>query len=204
MKRFAPLSALVVLAVAFMPAAALANHHEGRHHHHKRAHRHHARHLTERFGERGSTPSGPGQQGQGTAPAPAGTIQSFDNGTLTIMLADGSLVSGQVTNRTEIECRMDNDEPGNGDNDMRTDDGGPGGSSGGPGPSGSGGSGDNGNGGNDGNDGSGDNDNGNDNDGNEHNDMCSTTALTVNAPVSDAELSLTSAGAVWTRVDLAS
>jgi hypothetical protein len=199
---------MVVLAMAIVPAAALAHHHDGRHHHHKRSHHHHhhARHRTEKFGERGSTPAGPGHQGQGTAPAAAGTIQSFDNGTLTIMLANGSLVSGQVTDRTEIECPMANEEPGDGDNDMRTDDQGPGGGSGGPGPSDNGGSGNNGNGGpgNDGNGGSGDDGNGNGNDGDEHHDMCSSTALTTGASVTDAVLSISSVGAIWTRVDLTS
>jgi hypothetical protein len=34
----------------------------------------------------------------------AGTVESFSNGVLTIMLADGSTVSGAITNDTELEC----------------------------------------------------------------------------------------------------
>jgi hypothetical protein len=194
------------MAMALLPAAAMA-HHERHHHHHQRSH-HHARSRTKRFGERGSSPGGPPQQNHpATPPAPAGTIQSFDGTTLTIMLANGSLVSGQVANRTEIECRMAGDRDGNGDNEMRSDDGGPGPSgsggqgNGGPGNDGNGGSGNDGS-GNDGNGGPGNDGNGNDN--GRDDEMCSTTALTAGAVVQDATLSISSAGAVWTRVDLAS
>ena len=46
-----------------------------------------------------------GHRGHGT-PAPAGTIQSFDEetGVLTIDLTDGGSVSGLVTRRTHIRC----------------------------------------------------------------------------------------------------
>ena len=188
MKRFTPVAAIAVLAIALLPAAALAQHHGRRHHHHQRSH-HHARSHTKRFGERNSPNGGSSQQNPTTPPATAGTIQSFDGTTLTIKLANGSLVSGQVTNRTEIECRMAGDDNGNGDENMRNDDGGPSsGGSGGPGPDGNGGSGD------DGNGGSGDH--------GDDNNMCSATALTNGASIQDAVLSISSAGAVWTRVDL--
>src|SRR6516164_5379994 len=70
------------------PVAALA-----RKHHHRQ---HHARVRHESF--KGSDPSGSGPA------APAGTVTSFSNGTLVIMMANGTAVSGTVTSDTEIEC----------------------------------------------------------------------------------------------------
>jgi hypothetical protein len=92
---------LVVSAVALalaVPAAASAHggHHRHRHHHVKA---HHAR--TEHFGASANTdPSG----GPGQGPGDAGRVASFTNGVLTITLADGSTVSGQVTSDTNINC----------------------------------------------------------------------------------------------------
>jgi Ni/Co efflux regulator RcnB len=59
---------------------------------------------------------------------PVGTIASFTNGTLTITLANGQTVSGQVTPQTEIKCENEN-------GDFRGDGGG---DNSGPGSSGSG------------------------------------------------------------------
>src|SRR5437588_2437324 len=86
------LSAAVMLLV-FAPTSALA-----RHHHHRRHSRtHHAR--IERFG-RDVT----GAPGASSSTDNAGTVQSFSGGVLTIVLNDGSTVSGKVTNDTELEC----------------------------------------------------------------------------------------------------
>lgn len=86
------LSAAVML-LAFAPASALARHHHRRHHSRAR----HAR--IERFGR--DVTSAP------TSSSPAhnaGTVQSFSGGKLTIMLADGSEVSGMFTHDSELEC----------------------------------------------------------------------------------------------------
>lgn len=89
---------LVVGALALalaVPSIASAHGRHHRHHHHARAH--HAR--VEHFNAPANTdPSNPG------GPADAGRVASFTNGVLTITLADGSTVSGQVTNDTEINC----------------------------------------------------------------------------------------------------
>lgn len=90
---------LVVGALALtlaVPSIASAHGRHHRHgHHHAKAH--HAR--VEHFNAPSNTdPSNP------SAPADAGTVQSFTGGVLTIALADGSTVSGKVTSDTEINC----------------------------------------------------------------------------------------------------
>jgi hypothetical protein len=83
------LSAVLMLLV-FAPASALARHHHRRHHSHARI---------ERFGrDVTNVPTTPSSADN------AGTVQSFSNGVLTIMLRDGSTVSGAVTGDTELEC----------------------------------------------------------------------------------------------------
>src|SRR5205085_8920142 len=81
-----------VMLLAFAPASALARHHRhGRHHH--------ARHARiEHFGDVNTAPT------TSSSADNAGSVQSFNNGVLTIMLNDGSTVSGAVTNDTELEC----------------------------------------------------------------------------------------------------
>ena len=174
--------------LAAIPAASLAHggdHHQGDRHHereHQRQHRH-ARHddriQHERFGD---------HDGIGQA---AGTVSAFANGRLTIHLNDGSSVTGAVNRFSEIECEMPQS--------MRPADQGPGGSgsgsSGGPGD-------DNGqdgpghNAGDDNGQGGLDNDPGDDN----GDRRCATIAPGM--VVRDATLTVTSLGAVWTRVDL--
>ena len=83
-------------ALASTPAAAGASHHGKRHGH--RVHAHHARLRVFGIDQPTSNPS-PSPSAQS-----AGTVASFDNGVLTIKLADGSAVAGQVTGATEIEC----------------------------------------------------------------------------------------------------
>lgn len=93
MRRLTITLAAALMLAAMAPASALARHHHGRHHSRVR----HAR--VERFGsDATSTSSG------SSAADTAGTVQSFTGGVLTILLNDGSTVSGMVNNDTELEC----------------------------------------------------------------------------------------------------
>lgn len=181
MRKFLFVALLSGALTVAMPATSLARHHH-RHHHH------HARIRHEHFGTAGgstTTSSGTtsGDDMQGTA----GTVDSFTNGVLTIRLNDGSTVSGMVTGATELKCEApenevnDNDGNDGGSGDRNAmDDGG--GSSGGDNNSGD--------------------DNGGDNDQGEDQQMCSTSNLTPGTVVQDAELNISSAGAVWHEVEL--
>jgi hypothetical protein len=161
------------LLAALIPATALGRSHHRRHHarsHHARVH-HKLRHR--QFGH-SSDPATPSMNDN------AGTVASFDGTKLTIMLADGSTVSGTVNDDTEIECEAA---------DMsvtsfnRDDEGGD--------HSGSGDRGDD------------HGDQGDDND-NDDNNMqnCGTNSLTPGTIVHEAELKLSGAGAVWDKVEL--
>jgi hypothetical protein len=162
------------LLVSFAPAAAQAKKH---HHHHRR---HHARVRHERFG-RAETSSSSSSSTSGENDT-AGQVASFQNDILTNTLNDGSTVSGRVTRATELEC----DAAAAGD-EMRNDD--------------HGGSGDdNGTGAGDDNGDRG-NDNGAGDDENEA-QTCDRTALAPGTLVREAELSVSSAGAVWSKVEL--
>jgi hypothetical protein len=193
---FAPL--LLLALAATIPAIALARSGEHRFDRHDRGrdrfelrHRHHRRHRVEHFRQPAAKP--------GQAAADAGTIKSFQAGVLTIVLADGSTVSGRVNRDTEVECQaMD-------DHFTRED--------GGPGPSGNSGDdrGDRGDQGNDqgdrndANDNDANDDNGNDaNDDNDNNpgQTCAMALRTPGTHIRDATLTLTGSGAVWNRVDL--
>ena len=111
------LAAIAALAVA-MPAGVLAKHHG----HHGKRHGHHARLL--RFGSlstsntTGTTgPTGPtGPSGPQTGDT-AGTVDSFNGTKLVIKLNDGSTVTGNVTNATEIECEAPEHAGATGDDD---------------------------------------------------------------------------------------
>ena len=163
------LTAIACCAViAVVPAAALAH---GRHHDHKR-HHHHAHHARVRqFGH---------DQSQGAVQSQdqnAGTVTSFTGGVLTITLNNGQMVSGDVTNDTEIECEgAENDHSSLRSHDrhggtaaattrvttIRVTT--------------------------------------NDND--ENNAACSSADLTPGTVVHEAELKLSSVGAVWKKVEL--
>jgi hypothetical protein len=164
--------------IALVPATAVAK----RNHH--RSHVHHARVHRRTFGSDSTT--SPGQTGTQNA-GPAGTVQSFTGGVLTILLSNGSTVSGQVADTTQIACGAtqpsgwgshDQGQGGNGsgdDNDDQSQSGNPG---------------------------QGDDDNQSDENGTGQ--TCSTTDLVAGAGVQEAVLSVSNAGAVWDTVDLVS
>jgi hypothetical protein len=202
----------VASAALAVPGIALASHQSehqlrgdhGVHHkrHHAR-HHHHAHIVT--FGAAASSTPASGTGTSSPSPTPvgdetAGTVASFADGTLTIKLNDGSTVSGKVSSFTEIECRAAMAAAAShGD---QGDDNGPGDDRGADGQSGSG----SGNGGQD--DGLGHDvgdDNGHDvgdDNGHDEAEHCTTSALVPGAVVREAELSVSSAGAVWRKVEL--
>lgn len=152
--------------VAVMPATALAH---GRHHS-----RHHGRMHSRTFGS-DVNQSGSSTSGSTTAPATAGTVQSFTNGVLTILLTNGSTVSGTVTNDTFVACQAPATSGTSGQSGWQGHDQGRWGG---------------------GDQGQGDGDNAG--------QSCDpTTSLTQGAVVQEAELSLSGAGAVWRKVVLA-
>lgn len=209
MKRMI-LTAVAATALASPGVVAAAHHseHQGRkaEHgvHHKRQHRH--AHLL-KFGSVASSTGAPGTGAtapSSTDPASpsalsgetAGTIASFSNGTLTITLTDGSTVSGKVTEGTEIECHAvmasaagDDGQDQHGDGNVSggeaghddhsnagSDDGQPGDVSG-----------------------QDESDDGVQGEA-EH---CTAAALVPGAVVREAELSVSSAGSIWQKVELA-
>src|SRR5437588_6706236 len=101
MRRIMIMLSAAVMLLAFGPATALArhDHHRREARHHSRDARHHRRHARiEHFGDINSTPTASSSTDR------VGTVQSFDNGRLTILLNDGSTVSGRVTRDTELKC----------------------------------------------------------------------------------------------------
>jgi hypothetical protein len=187
--------------LAFAPASAVARHHHRRHH----GRTHHAR--IERFGDVNNMPA------TSSSPDNAGTVQSFHNGVLTIVLNDGSTITGRVTNDTELECmapeqnqtmhedgdRGDGDQSGDGDNS-------------GSGDNQAQASGDQSS-GEDQGDAAEQNDNQaedqNENEAAEENENemennCSTSHLTPGTIVHEAELRISSTGSIWKKVELES
>jgi hypothetical protein len=192
---------MIMTAVATVslaaPSAALA--HNGEHHragerHHHRGHHRHAHVLA--FHAQAQAPAS--STGSTSSPSPttpasedkAGTIASFTGGVLTIMLNDGSTVSGKVTERTEIECPV----PSAGAADFSGHDG----------------SDDNGfdDRRNDGSSESGRTEDqrgdcpGHDDNGHDAAEHCTSAALVPGASVKEAFLSVSSDGATWVKVEL--
>jgi hypothetical protein len=169
---FTLFASVAVIGLAPVTALARGDHHR---HHHGRAHHPRVRHA--RFGSDQSQPTGTG------AAQGAGTVESFDSrGTLTVLLNDGSTVTGRVTHATEMEC--DTAEAGqmNGEGQHRGDE------SDRSGSRDKGDSGDRG-------------DNGDDQ--GDEGATCSTADLMPGAVVREAELTISSgSGAVWTKLDL--
>jgi hypothetical protein len=174
--------------IAAAPGVASARHHGKRHL------RHHTRHAhLVKFGKASlsTTPSGPTAKSPTTTSEPAGTVASFENGILTITLADKSTVSGKVTEATKLECRSattgqtvgDDDNDGGDDNNSGGDEHGSLTAHASDHQSGS--SGDDG-----------------DEDDNGTQAACTTAALVPGAVVAEAELLVGSGGAVWEKVEL--
>jgi hypothetical protein len=201
-------TALAAMALALaIPGSALAHHASQHASSHARHHRHHAHivrfmagsvrarktttatHTTASTITTTTTTEMPGEA--------IGTVLSFEAGVLKITLGDGSVVSGKVTEATRLECGSANqgqegsdDNGGNDQNGQGDDQGEHGGQ---PPVSGS-------------NDQQGP---GSSHGDDEHGSMmetiepeCTVAALVPGAQVEEAELTLTSAGAVWEKVSL--
>jgi hypothetical protein len=167
-------SSLLALA---LPAAASAHHHRHRHHHkaHTVVFAPPANHSTTN-----TTPTTPTTE-------PTATVASFENGVLKITLPDGSTVSGKVTESTWISCGCSGHQDFGGSPEWQHD-----GSQGDQG------------------------DDNNDQGGNfadHHGDWeqgsspqstegCDASALVPGAKIQEAELNVSSAGAVWEKVEL--
>lgn len=181
-------SSLVALAI---PAAASA-HHAGRHH--ARGHARHHAHMVV-FAPK-TRPAGTTSGTEETPPTtePVAKIASFEGGVLKITLADGSTVSGKVTEATEIECgdnqSSQDEQQGSGDEQQGSQHDGSGdwsheGGSGDGGPGSF-----------------------------QHDEMqapqgetessCGATSLVAGAKVKEAELKVSGAGAVWDKIELMS
>jgi hypothetical protein len=221
MKRIFTAAAMASLLAVLVPGMASAAQ-RGRsrtHAHHASTHHRHVRHLQIiRFGSVAALPSAGAPAGSRTTgspssaprsdgppatpgtPAPsAGTVLSFTGGVLTITLADGSTVSGKVTEATELQCQSATPPTGTedgGDEGSGSEGEGSGGSTEGTPPAthvrGETRSSGEGEGGQDGEEG----------DHGEESPACTTAALVPGAVVAEAELSVGSSGAVWDHVDL--
>jgi hypothetical protein len=127
----------------------------------------------------------------------AGTVKSFQNGVLTISLAQGGELSATVDDRTEIECES---EAAHASSDGRRADSG---SSGNSGPSSSSGRGSGGDPAGD-NAGDGHSDDPADHEtGDDERERCGTDTLTAGTRVREADLRVTSAGRRFTEIELA-
>ncbi len=173
-----------LLALA-LPAAASA-HHAGRRDaaHRARAHRHHRHHHRTVVFAPSAKPSDTTTGTEPPAPSseePVATVDSFEGGVLKITLADGSTVSGKVTEETRISCGCDGHDFQDGPQGSQ-DGGSPGwqGDEGGPGFD-------------------------------HHDDAqmpqneqgsCGVSSLVPGAKVKEAELNVSAGGAVWDKVEL--
>jgi hypothetical protein len=195
----AALGALAMLALPSFAAARAGGHHHaaGGHHHanrhakHRRAHRRILIH-----GTASNTAASPTEQEN------AGEVESFDGTTLTIKLFAGGTVSGKVTESTEIECELQSteaqaSEDNQGENQQSGDQ-----------QSGDQSSGDqsqqSGDQSQQSEDQSGDEEDSSDTEDQSQSSSCDTAALVPGAVVHEAELDVSSAGAVFHSVDLAS
>jgi len=164
------LSAVACCAlIAIIPATALAHGH-----HHKRHHsRVHHRTFGHDWNQSGSSTTST------SADQNAGTVQSFSGGVLTIAVNNGQMVSGQVTNDTEIECEAADMSSSLRSHDRGDDNGDHGDNNGDRGD-----------------------DNGNDQGDDNENANCSSADLTTGTVVHEARLRLSGAGATWDKVEL--
>jgi hypothetical protein len=170
-------SALALAAPAIASAQHHGKHHSGKHH----AARARVLDFRASAAPTRATPATPGTES-------AGKVTSFKEGVLTITLTDGTVVSGKVTEQTEIGCTSATSAAGGDDND---DEGGSGEGDHASSTEGLGGDAHAASSGDDGEDGP-----------DEGQQSCTTAALVPGAMVREAELILGSAGAVWEKVDL--
>jgi hypothetical protein len=186
MRRLLLSMAASALVVALLPASALArnDHHKWHHsrHHHARVHKSKIRHK--RFGNV-TTPSAttPAPNTPGAPPADAvGKVATFDGKTLVIALNDGTTVSGKLMPDTKIECESMQNESSRASHHGEGDRGEQGVSGG--------------------DDKRGGDDNGRHEQGANSSNQCTTANLTPGTFIRGAELGISSAGAVWEKVDL--
>jgi hypothetical protein len=178
------ITAAAAATVVIGPGTTLALGRGDAHHHRGRVH-HHAH--DEQFGGGASTPHGgtgatgvTGNTGstapQPPAPQAGDTVVSLTNGVLTIRLSDGTLVSGSITDATQIKCPSiaGGGDDGNGDGDGGDGNNQRGSNSGHGGPTG-----------------------GNGDDEGDGNVACTLAAATPGTVVSEAELHVSRSGAVW-------
>ncbi|MCW3069407.1 MAG: hypothetical protein JWL67_2032 [Solirubrobacterales bacterium] len=199
MKRILLTALTSSLLAAAVPGVASANH--GKRHHgarHANSHKRHAKRA--RLVTFGSLTTAPAVTTPTTpttptpAAEPAGKVLSFENGVLVITLADKSTVSGKVTEATRLECSSATAPASGGDDQGSGDD-----SSGGESHEHAhssrahASSHDEGQEGQQGDDGD---------DDNASQTSCTQAALVPGAVVGGAELSISSAGAVWEKVEL--
>jgi hypothetical protein len=191
MRRMVLTATVSAVVLALAPASALGRHNGHRRHHSRSHHAKVHRIRTKRFGDVSTPPATtPAPTTPGAPPADAvGTVTSFDGTTLVITLSDGKTTeSGMVTSETEIECETMTPTTTPTGMPSGHDDG-DGGQSGGQDQ----------NGGDD--NGQGDDDGQDDQNENENN-QCTSANFTPGTFVRGAELKLSSAGAVWDKVDL--
>jgi hypothetical protein len=175
---------IVLMAVAAsalaLAAPGVASAHHSRHHHRSL----HARKARVRHFGSVANSTAPTTTGSVT---PAGKVKSFNEGVLTITLADESTVSGKVTEDTELRCLT----PGSGGGDDEGDDRGDSTRAVMSDHHGDGVAGDS----------QGDDDQGG---GDDHppSSTCTATALTPGATVLGAELRIGPGGAVWEEIVL--
>jgi hypothetical protein len=201
MRRFLFTAVASAALLAVGPSAAMARSHHQRSHHRSQS-RHHrtVRHLRFGLDRSPSTTASP------TPETSAGRVVSFTGGVLTIKLNDGTMVKGQVSGATGLECEAAN-STSTFQTDRRSRDGG-GGDQGG-------GSDDETNGKADQGDEAKGNDQGDEAKGNDQAEQggqgdneaegetaCPMTALSPNAVVREADLRISSAGAVWDKIEL--
>jgi hypothetical protein len=216
MKRMLLTAATWTLVALAAPGVAAAAHHGKRHHHaHHATHRRHAvrAHVLDFPGSTQSSDAGASGSSSTTQSSPpaspsagatAGTVTSFKEGLLTITLTNGTPVSGQVAEQTEIQCTPATPPSGSGED--QGDDRGQGDGPGGPQGDEGGGSSSQGQTARMSSDGAqqagGDDEEPGQEGADDDEQACTTAALVPGAVVGEAELSLGSAGAVWDHVDL--
>ncbi len=181
---------LAMLALpSFAAARARGHHHANRHARHHLITRAHGR-MVLIHGTASNSPGSPAGTGQENA----GEVESFDGTTLTIKLFAGGTVSGKVTESTEIECEHQSTEA------QASEDGQESQNNQGEDQQ----SGDQSQQSSDQSQQSGDQGDSSDTEDQSSSSSCGTAALVPGAIVHEAELDVTSGGAVFQSVDLAS